>query len=677
MSAPQHPNIDALRKRFDPNLNQENGFISEQNSFETVGIPTTKPTFVPASSVIVEPGAKQTYNSSTDFSKPVTGNVASAQPMSNNKGEVNDPKSPKSKAFRKKWYWIIAAIAGACLLALGAYLAMIMLRPVDNYTDVSADISGSESASIGSIQEWQVEVFNHNPVEIRDVDVTFNFDSAFKFNRSLVDLPFNPQANIFVIGTLPANQSKIVKFNGSLIGAADTISSITGNVTYKVTNTARKELQQSFALKQFDIKITAPELKAEITKDRDTLEQGTDFSYTLTLANISTNTQPQLKIIANYPDNNSFKFVSSNFTQGTISKNKPDEQSNVWYVDGLTNKSPAVIKITGRIQDTAATNLDFSFDITAQNKGGDWVKVITSPQTTITTVALSLSLSTYIENKDKNQLYKPDEDLTFTIVYKNKSTKSIDNAVIKATVNDPASTLDWTTFQTKSGSPSVNDKTVVWQGSSLSELVSIPAGFEGKISFTVRSKKATNILNSSFTQDQYYLQPAAEISATDRKPLAVTSDYKYSLVGQFGFIQTVQIIDPKDSTAFSKDTEKDFEVAKVTWKFNSAQNKLKNINVSTGTPIAGAWNVDSVKPSDLATKFTYTDRTGAIVLDLTEVDNYLGLSKSALEISFELKVKPVNNTYSGVTVLKENNITAIDQITGETYNVKIEPYVIK
>jgi hypothetical protein len=614
--------------------------------------------------------------------------------------EANDPSyqapiyPPQNYAISKPLPWAaIGAILGLVLVLSGAGVAIYSYMQQQNTASVvsnqvSIAFSGSQVISVGSTKEWSIEVKNNNTITMYNTQLVLQPDSGFKFKKNNTSFSCDPTCTTFFIDQIDPGASKVVKFEGSLTGNVGEQVSLQALVRYnEATVAGRSAAQHAISSEKFTSTIANPEVKIEASRLKDVVEKGGDAQVQLTVENISDQDILDLQVRAQYPLD-SFSYFSSSLDTGSgNAQTTPSQADNVWNIPRLEKRAKQTIIIKGKVKSQAKSEIEFGFVVSAQASAQVYTP-IANTSVRLSAIDQAIAVSTFFENKVNNPIIQPGDDLQVVIRYENKGSKTLNDVQIVSSISDPADIIDWPTIKFATGTGTITGKTVSWRGAGLPALVSVGANESGSIRYSVKVKTSGTVLNSNLAQEKYTLQPAAEVSATDRQPVSVVSEKVYQLGGLLGFTQTVEIIDDVASTSFVNDKydlPKDFKVARVTWTFTTTQNRIKSITIDTGTPLLGnPQNSDIlspvIKPTNISDKLIYNGKTGALSLALDSIDPYLGFSKPAYTVQFELKVKPDSNTksYKNLTILRSLSIRGLDDtITGKEYTQTIEAALSK
>lgn len=662
---------------FDPNLN--NNFQDQKPIF----VPQQQNDFI---NNVQSQNTNLNFNpdANAQFLQNQNGNLAGD--FTQNHEQKKDEIKPKPNL--KIVFLLIGVILGISLLSLGVF-AIIQRNsmPVKTVNQVGVEFSGPKTAGLGSAKEWSIKVSNNNNVAMYNTTLVMMMDSGFKFIKNNSDVKYDPSSTTYFLDKIDPGQVKIIKFTGSLAGAVGDDVSLQAKVIHSDPTIGNKTPQNySLNSSPFVTKITVPDVKMEVVKSKDLVEKGGELELKVVVENIADQDMLDTQIRAEYPLE-SFSYVSSNLDFGSNKNNGASSGNSVWNINRLEKNKKVTLTIKGEVKPEARENMSFNFVL--QNAVGNQnYQQIINTSTTVNTIEKALSLTTIIENKKKDDLIKPNEELNILIKYHNKSSRTLNDVQIISSLNDPAEILDWSTIKWQNATGTLNGKSITWRAASTPDLVSIAPNQSGFIKYNIKTKEATNFYNSNLAQDKYILKPAAQVSATDRQAVSATSEKEYKAIGFLDMTQTVEILDDVKNTSFASDNYDKvgtFKVARVKWSFETRQNKIEKVVVEASTPLLGnvensdVFAVSSVKPTNLANKIQYNPKTGQIKLEIDSLETYLGLAKPKFEVEFELKVKPDSHTkdYDQVLVLRPTKLTGTDNFTEEDYEKEIQQFIIK
>lgn len=626
-----------------------------------------KPVFIPTGNVEVIDYSPQSVSSNTTTEgAPGTGSQV---------------KSNKIVAFFKKYPWALP-VSALLIIALvgGVAWALFSAKPTAVNNKVSVIVEAPKEVPIGSTREWMITVKNNNSVSIMDTRAVLVLDQNFKYQRDTsTNASFDQKSTTYFLRELKPDESKVIKFEAQILGAIQETSTLQVKVQFNPQTTTTPQTLEVLSDK-YTTTIVSSDIRAEIQKDQALVEVGSEAKVAFQFENISDKDIENIRVRVRLPEEGSFSYRSSQLDQGVLGVNtKPTESNTTWVIPKLPRKTTFVLTVNGTIPAGAKTEIPFTFEIASLSAEKEWKKIVEKSDT-LKSTPQSLAVTTYINGVQ--EFFKPSATVEVVVEYENKSTKSLNNLEIASTINDPANILDYSKLNILTGNPSITNKRLVWKGAALPELATVGPGAKGIIRYQVPVKSLELALNSSLEQERYTLQPIAEVKQ-DQQTISAVSLVVYKMQGSISFVQKAQEIKDVSQTVFRNDGGS-FKVVRVTWEIGTVQNKISNLEVRTSTNLItnsggfnstdSIFNPQSIVPADYLDKLLYNENTGEIVLSQPTLDNYLGVSKSKLVITFDIKVpstSAVNGNYNAVTVLNKTTLKATDDITKENYKIEV------
>jgi Domain of unknown function DUF11 len=559
-------------------------------------------------------------------------------------------------SFIKKFPFVLPVAALAIISIFGTVLWFVFnTAPTTKNNNVTVQIQAPKEIPIGSTREWVITVKNSNKVPIFDTRVNLLLDQNFKYQRDTsTNSSFDQKSTTYFLKTLAAEETRIIRFEAQVLGAIQETSTLQVKLQFSPQSTKGNEFYEILSDKTTTT-IVSSDINASITKESELVEVNSNTSITFKFENISDKDIENIRIRGIFPSDQDFAYSSSKLDQGSVGVlTKPTESNNIWVINKLPKKAIYSLTVSGKVLPSAKTEVPFTFEIASLSAEKEWKKII----------------ETYIA--ETKEFFKPSAVLTIIVEYENKSTKSIPNIELTSSINDPAGLLDYTKLAGATGTPNITGKTVVWKGANLSDLVSLSPGVKGSVKYTIPVKSKELALNSSFEQDRYVLQPVAEARQDNKQSISATSQLVYKLEGGMNFVQKQEEIKDIKQTVFGNDTLP-FKVVRVTWEFTTLQNEITSLEAKSSTTLTSlfepVWNPLSISPADYLDKVLY-GQTGDIVFRQDTLPNYLGISKTKLVVSFDIKVpdsSAINGNYGTVAVLGKTTVTAKDAITAQDY----------
>lgn len=636
----------------------------EAHNTTSVESEVPRPVFVPTGSVeVIDYAPISTQQATADYNPT-----------------PNQKITTKQKIFGiiKKYPWALPVIALLLTTLIGLSLWMVFNKaPKVVHNNVLTVVTAPKEAPIGSTREWTITVTNNNPVQIFDTRVALLTDQNFKYQRDTTGgALFDQKSTTYFLKEIEAGGVRIIRFEAQILGAIGETSTFQARTTFTPQSTQGQASYEVLSDKKVTT-IVSSDITAEVIKEKDLVEVNSDVSVIFKFENVSDKDIENIRIRGIFPVDADFFYRSSQLDQGSLGiDTTPSEGNNTWIIPKLPKKAIFQLKVNGTIQSSAKTELPFVFEVASLSIDKEWKKILEKSDT-IRSTPQSLAVTTSISGVQ--EFFKPGDVLQFVTELENKSTKSLSSLELKSTINDPAGLLDYSKIQITSGTPNLTDKTLIWKGANLADLVSLAPGAKIAIKYSVPVKTTELALNSNFTQESYTIQPVVEVNQPDKPSITAASSVVYKMHGGMTFKQTAEEIADVSQTVFSGDTGV-FKVTRVTWELSTLQNSLKELEIKSSTSITSlfepVFNPMSITPADYLDKLLYAD-TGDIVLRQDFVDAYLGVSKSKFIITFDIKLPEnaaINGNYGSIVVLNKTTATATDSVTGQQYKFEIPAF---
>ena len=573
-----------------------------------------------------------------------------------------------------KWWLVLVVVLIASLVAVALFTFSATQKKVQvDYTKVESNISGPNTSPSGSPNVWRIVVQNRESVAIQQVEVRLIFDKSFKYSKKINPDPSDINGTIYKFATLqPVGQGAsdaVISLEGILTGNIDEETVMTGEVSYTPAPLLNKiNSRVTVPIIPQKTSITAPEITAQFVSIQPTIQSGTEGEFTLSFQNLSERELTNLRVKITYPDK-SFVYSSSEFRLTTQSdpKTKPDDGNNIWYIPSLPRQKSQILKIRGILNGAEGVKQTFIAEIGVQN-GSDY-NTIQSTTTDVTITSQPLLISSSIPNLNETKLFSPGETLTFEVVYQNKSSQTLSNIEIFASIDDPSDLLDYSSLKYDDGI--LNNRIIQWRSSGIKKLESLPPQGKGTINYTIKVKSSDQFIKSGLNQTAYTIKPNVEGKALNIPQVKVEGE-TYKATGGLIAEQTIkQITDTQIPS-----TQRLYE---VTWSLKTRQNKVDSVSLDSGTNLPPtAWNQASITPSSMSNKLSYNPLNGSISWKPGQIDAYAGISQPAVTVTFRLLVDiSAGGKFSETILLKTVAGEGVDNFTLEKYNTTTEAFKIK
>ncbi len=372
--------------------------------------------------------------------------------------------------FWKKMLYSLTAIFAVILIASAAGFIYFGNLGNDSFTNQRVVLKIEPPISLNSDQDalYTVTITNNEKVDLYSGRLEIIYPENFKLIESSPK-SVSEQKNAWDFSLIKKGETAKIEIKGRIIAPLDSIQTFRGSFSFKPANMNSEFRQETIT----EAKVAGSNLQLSVTGP-EKASPGQIVEYTINYKNISTSTLENWQIIADYPSG----FVFSSATPETQKDN-----ISIWSLPKIASSSEGKIVLKGSYSGNNGGPTDFKVR-GLFNYNGDYI--LQSQGSATTEVAKnSLSLQLIVNGKSDNQTINFSDLLTYTLNFKNAGEETLKN--IKITANFDSDILDWNTLEGPKKSQ-VNNNTITWTGSDLSQLNQLSAGQEGTISWQVKVK---------------------------------------------------------------------------------------------------------------------------------------------------------------------------------------------
>ncbi len=413
-----------------------------------------------------KPLREETYETPRDWQSP----------------HANTQESPLALDGKKtNWFFRFFIIAFIFFLGALGYLGYKFY--FDGGIDVkNVDILINAPLTIGAgeVLDFEVVMQNKNQVGMRYIDVEVDFPDG---TRSVQDIGSNYEIDNQAVDMLEVGGIVKKNYSALLFGEEGDKKEITILLTYQIdgsTTLFKKE-------KKFDVVLKSTPVRLTITNVRE-ITSGQELSFNVELVSNSTQTLKNVLVEAKYPFG--FTFKSSSFA--------PQAGKDTWIIPTLAPKEVATFTIKGTLEGQNNDEKFFNFSTGLATDDSNTPQIVFSTKGTTVTLArpfLELDLAIDKDNSDIIVL-NPERSGNATVSFKNNTNFQLRNTSISLTIDGAA--LNEDSVQVSEGFYQSANNTVTWDNTTSSELVSIPVGSSGAVTFNFRG---LGLLSSFFIQN--------------------------------------------------------------------------------------------------------------------------------------------------------------------------------
>lgn len=379
-----------------------------------------------------------------------------------------DKKNPKTRGGLAKKFFLISFLI-LCIATFYAGYKLFFSESREDFISRHIDVV-METAPFtrgGEPLNLNISVTNKNNVALQNVSVEIEYPRGSEavtrddFERQTVEL-----GNI--------NPGQKIEKNVTLIlyGEQGSYKDLKANLEYSIPDSSLSYNKISKA----GITISSSPIIMEIDAPKDIAPSQL---YTMRIR-ITQNTKA-------LPNNALFTIVfPRDFTVETFSR-KPDYGVGTWLLKSVKEGDYEDIIINGRFNSQEGDERSFKF-LSGVPESADKNEIKTSyvSKTHVVTVAKPL-LDAYIvlgEEKGKTIAVDPDSYVTGTLIYRNRSNTAVKDP--KFRIKLTGSALEEASISPIEGFYDSNTKEIFWDKNTLPTLNNIPAGQEGRLTFSFR-----------------------------------------------------------------------------------------------------------------------------------------------------------------------------------------------
>ncbi|OGD24818.1 hypothetical protein A2819_01075 [Candidatus Azambacteria bacterium RIFCSPHIGHO2_01_FULL_40_24] len=554
--------------------------------------------------------------------------------------EFSDPSLPQAIRFfssRQKKILIIASIVFLVVVILsgiGFYFWLTSFKK----SRVDFNISGPTQAASGEQVTYLISYWNNTNQILQNAGLTVRYpQEAVVTGDKMVQ-------NID-LGSIGIGGGGKIEVSLALVGSDKSIQKLQAVLSYKPQNTA--STFENEAVK--DVAINGSALSLNF-KTPETVLPNIRNIYVIHYKNNTEKIFKNVSIEASYPQN--FNFVSSD--------QMPAKSNNVWNLGDLNPNEEGDITVVGILRNIENANFELAIGVRESDKFFKFSR--SSAQINLAVPPLQIDISV---NNQPNTTVNPGDFLQFKINYKNNTSISLSDVVLKAKLDGLM--YDFSSLKTK-GFYSGSDNTITWNAGNTTELRNLSPTATGEVEFQINVKPRYVI--RTFRDKNFLLQVLATIeTSTIPSSLAVellsvsndlalkvntkaelkTKGYYYDAV-----IKNSGPLPPKvgQTTTYT-----------IHWQVTNYSNDLDKVIVKTVLPEGISWQ--SKKAGAGAATLEYNDRTSELTWNIGKLPAGTGVLLDPYEVIFQVALMPsIKNVNTIMSVIGDSNLIAEDVFTG-------------
>jgi len=379
---------------------------------------------------------------------------------------------------------IIAAAGISIILAAAAWAGFLLFGTGRSIASKSIKlaVSGPQSIASGDEVTYVIEYKNIDKVDLHDVEVIVRYPDHFTF-ASANPAPTNNFSSSWSIGTLTKGQSGTIEVRGTLIGEVGSIQTVNATIQFRPANFSASFKETASA----DSQITSSILELNIEGPVESLTEK-KVQYIVKYQNNSEEDLKNIKVKLQYPG----QFVFQEATPPPLTaEDSANAKNNEWLIETLPGQGGGEISINGgftpnddSLQATMVAQIGFmgatDDDFSLQQEKTIITKIIKP----------DLSLNLIINGSNQNQPINFEQELTYSIVYKNLGQHDLSDVSISLTLEGDV--VDWKSLVDQHGGRR-NGNTIIWNKDQISELDVVRPLTEGTIDLAVKARDGASL----------------------------------------------------------------------------------------------------------------------------------------------------------------------------------------
>ncbi len=577
-------------------------------------------------------------------SRPIEQPILTASDRQNLTAPTSEGNSEPGFYQSNKWY-IWAVVAGMGVIGMLSYFAFrpnLATRP--EKANIVLSIDAPETVASGGEVVYKIRVENKDSLKLEDQELEITYPSGFSHISSSPKAQ-NLSGTIFKIPELLPNQNVAVIIKVKSSGNVNDQKELKAKLNYKLANSSLPFSEES----RFSVKLVAAQIALDIIGPQST-NNAQLVTYEISYKNNSMERVGNARIKLQLPDG--FAFAAA--------QPEPDLGNNIWNVPDLEPNAEGKIQLQGSFKDSnpgESKTLGVEFLILSNN--GDY---FTQNSASIITVLSSLPLlvSQEVLNLSSENAVKPGDELTFSVKYHNNASTAARGVIVQIQLDSKA--LDFSSIRAEGGI--VNNSTITWNASGVSQLENLNPGEQGTVAFGVRVK------NPATKDSSKNLQIISSIKIK-------SDEYETYFPGKQVSLKITSPAELNDRAVFVSGSQPPqagkSSVYKISLSFKNASNDFTNTQVTAFLPLgAGSFNASSVNAQESG-KISFDPSTGKLIWNVGQLPAHTGVFTTARTLEFQVTLNAnASQVGQSPTLVKDISFTALDAYTNLQVSGKAE-----
>lgn len=549
-----------------------------------------------------------------------------------------------SKPSMFKKFFIISFIFFLGAVGFAFYMFFNGGNTVSN-SNIDIEILGNAFTRGGEDLSLQVSVTNKNavPLELADLIIEYPKGSdTSTLEHQRLD-----------IGTVAPGKTIAQNFTVVLYGEQGIDRNIKATLEYRVKGS------NAIFTKEYAHAVKISDAPLVLSVESPTgVSSNQEFIMRFKIAANSSKSTDNLMLQVVYPTGFIFKSAAPS----------PDLSNNLWQLGALGPGGQKTIEVHGMI--IGGDGDEKTFHAYAGTKDArDEQKIAIIYNSLLQTVAVQkpfVQAVLKVNNQSGESVVVGNQGkVDAEIRWSNNLPTQVDNLEIHAHFSGPA--FNENTVDSNSGFYNSIADEIVWDKNSNSDFVSVSPGEEGTLtfSFTPKSDSGGTLLSDPTLTLEVSVkgsQPGQgnilqEISSVEKTVVKISSSFQLAgkVLHSIGAFQNTGTLPPKaeQTTSYT-----------VVWTGTNSSNRINQAEARATLPTYVKW-VGQVSPQ--SENLTYLPATREVVWKIGTINQGVGFSSAAREVSFQIEITPSLSQVGSVpTLVNDTVISGVDQFTGAT-----------
>lgn len=536
------------------------------------------------------------------------------------------PKPAEPKPGLALSHKVLIASAGFFLVAI--FTAIFVFTGGSNVVSnnkIELNISGPASIAGGEKLTLNLAMTNNNSTTLESADLIVEYPDGA---RSANDLNSELKRGRITVGNILAGKIINQSVEAVLFGEESAKQTVKFTLEYRVAGSNAIFYKE----KNYDIVISSAPVNVQVVSLSEA-NAGQDVEMAITVSSNSTETLRSVMLAADYPFGFTYKSAVPDTAYG----------KNTWLLGDLAPQSKRTIRIKGMIDGQDGEERVFRFNIGVQSLKDEKIigaLFLSVPQTVAIKkpfIGINLSL-----NGETGDVYatKAGRLIRGDLIWQNNTPEKI--TALRFTVKLDGQALDRSSVSADRGFYRSSDNTIVWDASTVNELVSVEPGGTGRLSFgfsalptassfgspLVNPEIVVTVGSGGFRSGENNVPEIVDSTLVRRvrvnSNLALTS----SLLYYSGPITNSGPLPPR------ADQETTYTVV---WSLNNPTNAISGAKVSTTLPPYVRF-VGKTEPID--SDISFNQLGGQVVWNVGNVPAGTGFNLPAKQVAFQVAFVP-------------------------------------